>query len=700
MSDSGANKRRSGLRADVEGLRAVAVLLVISDHLFAKPSGGFVGVDVFFVISGFLITGLLVREVERTGSVSFRSFYARRVRRIAPAAFVTLLATCLAARLIYVGTRAHETLVDAMWAAGSLANWHFAAVGTDYFQQGRPPSALQHYWSLAVEEQFYFVWPLLIISVAMISRRRRRGVKPRRLPLGVVLAVLVVVSFAWSMYQSSTDPTVAYFSTMARAWELGVGALIALCSHRLARVSRSAAVVLSWVGLGAIALSALVIQPSSAFPAPWGALPVLGTAAVIVGGMSPDYPPRMAILTNPVSRYVGRISYSLYLWHWTVITLLAVLMPAAGPRYVAWVLAATMVLSVSSYHGVEDPIRRSCWLTPRRGASRSWPRARTAKLAGSFALAATTVVATTAALNDSPVSTMTVGAAHTAAPAMATKGGTGLSAHIQQALDASAWPKLSPSVDDLDNAKAPEWKQCGNVDSSSRPACVFGSKDAPKTRRILVLGDSIGISWLPGIRAAMEPSGWQVAGLTFGLCPAARLDVTAPQQDAGFTARCSAHQSWELKEAVAEHPSIVVLAAAENTLTRMPCCKAVDSAAAAWQRAEQAAVTTLAGSKAKVVILSPPPQTKSLAACATRFNAPSACVARIDDTWYRMSSADREVAHVTGARYVDTHEWFCTADGICPPFVGHTTISADGTHLTGAYSKALGPVLRTALIGS
>ena len=141
-------------RTDVEGLRAVAVLLVLGDHLFGVPAGGFVGVDVFFVVSGFLITGLLVRERQRTGRISFRAFYVRRARRLLPAAVSTLVVTTLAAWVLFVDGRFRNTVTDGLWALLFGANVNFAQQWTDYFQTDAAPSPFQHFWSLAVEEQF------------------------------------------------------------------------------------------------------------------------------------------------------------------------------------------------------------------------------------------------------------------------------------------------------------------------------------------------------------------------------------------------------------------------------------------------------------------------------------------------------------------------------------------------------------------
>src|SRR5688572_8459396 len=263
-------------RPDVEGLRAVAVLLVVASHVLGVPAGGYIGVDVFFVISGFLITGLLLREHRRTGRISLRDFYARRVRRLMPAAVLVLAATNVAAYLLLSGERAGQVVRDSLWSLGFLANVRFSAIGTDYFDDTRPASPVQHYWSLSVEEQFYLAWPCLLLVALWLARRRG--------PL-VLLLLVTTGSLAWSVVATAQDATAAYFSTPARAFELGVGALVAVWAQS-GRLPRRPAFGLAfgWLGLYGIAMSAWVLDERTAFPGAAALLPVLATALVLVGG--------------------------------------------------------------------------------------------------------------------------------------------------------------------------------------------------------------------------------------------------------------------------------------------------------------------------------------------------------------------------------------------------------------------------------
>src|SRR5690625_1620526 len=217
----------SAFRPDIEGMRAVAIGLVLIYHAgLSQLPGGFVGVDVFFVISGFLITGLLIREIERTGRISLRRFYARRAKRLLPATGVVLIATSLLTWLTISAVEWRDFGLDIVASALYVVNWQLASRSVDYLAEDVGLSPVQHFWSLAVEEQYYIVWPLLLAVLAW-SLKRRRSVNVRR-SMSVAIALLIIVSFASSIYFTSDDPARAFFITPTRLWELGIGAAVAI----------------------------------------------------------------------------------------------------------------------------------------------------------------------------------------------------------------------------------------------------------------------------------------------------------------------------------------------------------------------------------------------------------------------------------------------------------------------------------------
>ncbi|MFE3599399.1 acyltransferase family protein [Streptomyces sp. NPDC059142] len=309
-------------RLDIQGLRAVAVGLVVLSHAgVAQVSGGYIGVDVFFVISGFLITSLLLRELATTGRVSVRSFYARRALRLLPVSSLVIAVTLGGAWLFLSKARLAEYAGDALASALYAVNFRLAASGTDYLAQNGPPSPLQHFWSLAVEEQFYLVWPLLLLLTWRITRGRRRLAA---VPLGVVC----LGSFAAGVLLTDSSAPWAYFASFTRAWELGAGALLALGAGRLERLPAALAAPLTWLGLGCVTLAALSYDDTTPFPGHHALLPVAGTVLVLAGGCAPAPHGAGWLLGRRPLVWLGGLSYGWYLWHWP---LLVIVPGGAGP---------------------------------------------------------------------------------------------------------------------------------------------------------------------------------------------------------------------------------------------------------------------------------------------------------------------------------------------------------------------------------
>lgn len=316
----------------IDGLRAIAVLAVVAYHAGLPVPAGFVGVDVFFVISGYLITALLAREQDATGRIDMLAFYARRVRRILPALVVVVAATVAASAVLLPDASLARVMRSAASALGVTANIHFQNATGGYFDQDSDLMPLLHTWSLSVEEQFYFIWPLLLV---LIVRRRW------------LLVVLAALSLGLAQWGLQVDPEAAFFQMPARFWELAVGGLIALAPQRPLRGVAT---------VGLVTLAIAIAYPMPAFPGA-GALPAVLGAGLVVHAVHSGRSVR-ALELAPV-RFVGLISYSLYLWHWPLLSLYrATHLEAPGVAVSLVLCAAAGVLAWLSYRFIETPARR------------------------------------------------------------------------------------------------------------------------------------------------------------------------------------------------------------------------------------------------------------------------------------------------------------------------------------------------------
>ena len=365
-TEAGLVRRDRQFRPDIAGMRALAVALVVLYHAgLSAVSGGFVGVDVFFVISGFVITGVLLRERDKTGGTSLLAFYARRARRILPAATVVIIVTILISYRWLGFIAGDQVSADAKTAALFFANFHFISLSTNYFTATLPPSPLQHFWSLAVEEQFYFVYPAIFLGAAVVWKRF-----PLARKLAVVLLAVIVASFVLSVVQTSTNANAAYFSPFTRAWELALGALVAIGARPLSKIPSALAGILTWVGMACVLVAAFGYSGATTYPGAAVALPVLGAAAMIAGGTAAPALGVEALLRWAPFQWLGAISYSLYLWHWPV--LIVAKEHASQPLSLAHNLVLVLVavaLSVASYLLIENPVRNARWLSRRNLAS-------------------------------------------------------------------------------------------------------------------------------------------------------------------------------------------------------------------------------------------------------------------------------------------------------------------------------------------
>lgn len=697
-SKSTAEKKKQALRPDIQGLRAFAVVAVVLDHLLGWPTGGFVGVDVFFVLSGFLITGLLLREYERTGTISFTGFYKRRVKRILPASMLVLAVSSVAAYLVFNFARFTTTLWDAVWSALFASNWRFAIAGTDYFQADGPVSPIQHYWSLAVEEQFYFVWPLVMLVAIGSARKWPGGKISPRAAAGLAIVAVSVLSFAWAVWETQNNNGVAYFSTMSRAWELGLGAMLAVFAPVFSRIPAMLRPVLAWAGLAGMIIAVFVTTAGPLFPAPGALLTVVATCVVVASGTGAAEHKFLAPLTNRVAQYIGNISFSLYLWHFPVIIIGSQLLDEVD-LFGQLVLAGVFVaLAVYSYHLVEDPIRKSSWLDDKAGRrEREFHFSTGHKLTALSALALLTAAVVIPVLipkAEVPVATrvqVPVQPAKEAVPKFAPKLAA-LQSQLAAALRADAWPELSPSIDSvIAGGQVPvDVMPCGMEAKLVKPeTCTWGDPAAKKTA--VILGDSISLTYVNTLREAVgDRNGWSVRSYgTFACAFADERSLGISTSDA-----CEARNADAVKVINELRPDVVFLA--HHYLDRKPEGSTIAITGEQWQSALKSKIDELLPAAGKVVLLSPPPADKDIKSCFTRTSLPLDCMSRKPERWYLINKSEQALAKTVGAVHVDTSNWFCV-DDMCPSFAGNVPVKMDWAHMSPAYQAELGEVAREQL---
>jgi len=684
VSAAPAGSPMKGNRLDVQGLRALAVIIVITNHLLGYPAGGFIGVDVFFVISGYLITGLLLREHARAGRISIRGFYARRARRILPASAVVLAATVMASAMVLVASRASTAVIDAFWAAIFLGNWRMAATGTDYFQLGLPPSPVQHFWSLSVEEQFYFVWPILLIGVLAIAASRRLTTGGTRSLVAVVLAAIVGLSFVWALVETVSNPTLAYFSTFSRVWELGIGALAAtVVMRRFTELPAPVRAAASWIGIAGIVASALLVREDVGFPAPGALLAVLATALVLVAGSgapSATYDQALFPLTNRVARYLGDISYSLYLWHFPVIVLLLSVFPAGSRKYYVGAAGLVLLLSVLTFHFVEQPVRRSNWLSRYTSTeSRRHPLRRRRKAVFASIIAASAVVILVA--GTTVVAARSTAEPDAAAPISACSGAAAVG-NAEECADEPAASALIPSLDGYEDDTGISFS-CYRGESADLRTCSYG-QPTDTSLRVALVGDSHAASLLPAIEPLLGQQDWTLDtfvgfGCQWKINPGSDCGAVMDQIQDRLTDP--------------DEPYDIII----TTAARWSNGDDVDAATALF--ADTWGEATANGTRVMAVADNPSVSEGALQ-CITRVGfepGVTDCSTPRTEALAVTDPLPLAAAAVDGAVSIDLTDIYCAAES-CPAVIGGVIVYRDTSgHLTATFSTTVGPFLMDAI---
>lgn len=681
----------SGIRPEIQGLRAVAVLLVVAFHLYPnRVPGGYVGVDVFFVISGFLITSHINRELVSTGTVRLRRFWARRIRRLLPASLLVLAVSGVAVVAFLPATLWAQSARQIGASALYVQNWALASDAVDYMAADNVPTVAQHYWSLSVEEQFYLVWPVLILGLALVHRRTGAAVRHRRTYVVGGLAVLAGASLAYSVVATYRDQSQAYFVTPTRVWEFAAGAMLALLAATSWRPAWWRG-PLAWAGVLAIVAAGLLFDGATLFPGWVALLPVLGTVAVILAGGTPGWATPAPWLSLRPMTFIGDVSYSVYLWHWPLIIVLPYI-TGVDLRTVdkVAIAVATVVLAWLSKTLVEDPGRTRPLLAAAPWRSFAFAGAGMAVVVGGMVALQVEVdrraeesVARLAALEASGC--VGPGALDPAADCGEPQG----SADLIPAPEVVAQQNVDVAYPGC---------QAG-IEGSGITECSLGTPPEVAERTVAVVGDSHVTHWFPAFDELGQELDWNVLTFTKSSCPFTVAERTLEnEQTDEAVLGCRAWGDAVRDRILGSDVSYVFTASYSTAYEwRAPDGVALadpgpDGFAGMWSQ--------LTAEGLEVFPIADVPRTQG-------DNVPNCLAANLDD---RMACSVPRAEALPGSvlveaadridddrvHLIDLTDQFCDAE-MCYPVVGDMIVYRDYSHISVDYARALVPYLAAQL---
>ena len=725
----------SGFRSDIAGLRGAAVMVVTLCH-FGIPgfSGGFIGPDIFFVLSGYLITGILYREYtkknngssRRAKRISFKNFYLRRSRRILPASIAVILAVNIYARFALTPGEVAQITADSKWTLLFGANINFMRQATDYFAQSLSVSPLQHYWSLSVEEQFYFVWPILLLWAASFKKLKFRGTRfslEKRLIFAFTLVSLVSVS--WMLYEFSTNPTASYFSTFSRTWELAFGGLLSMIgATQVSAKFGSALPIIRGIALFSLFGSLAIVSPTN-----FGytlVIPTIATGVLLVSAsstLSQDFVYRLLSFRGLTA--IGTISYSVYLWHWPI----AVIGRQRGYFHTFWQnligVGLALVFGMAGYYLIERPFLRINWskivsISKSRRRKKK-PQAKFSRLQQSTpvtgaGVAVITLLLAAAFYVQNPSSSGGSGVwvppasaqlfaptISNAAQANAGEGNPASLASVETAdakwqekvragLDTKQLPSdLSPKfADSMKLAQMGGWTPC--VGKRKDPAtisdvCESVPAQSENVKTAILLGDShMRIFW-ETIYSSLDLNKWHIILLGMPSCPVPKLKVIRVSQ---YNKDCDLHRELTFKYVEKVKPDLVFMSDVRefNTTT------------GAFNAAYDAVLSRLSKPAKNLVLFETSPATAQLLTCVKGEKDLSGCPPKryVVDV---LRQAQRSLAGKYGIGYWAPSDALCATSGqdlMCPPVIDKMAVSGDGGHVLPSVSKELAPSLMKVLI--
>ncbi|MCW2132108.1 Peptidoglycan/LPS O-acetylase OafA/YrhL, contains acyltransferase and SGNH-hydrolase domains [Arthrobacter sp. VKM Ac-2550] len=681
---------------EIQALRALAVLMVVAYHLEPRwLPGGFVGVDVFFVISGFLITGHMLREVAKTGTISLRHFWAARIRRILPAALLTVVVVLVVTLMIAPMTQWPQIGIQALASTFYVQNWALASNSVDYLAATESATALQHFWSLAVEEQFYVFWPLLVLLAAYLVRKanarlhtggqlRRAGYSVTRCA-GLLFALVTAASLVFGIWYTAGGSPAAYFITPTRIWELGLGGLLALTLTYTDRLPHLRS-LLAAAGLASILAAAFLLDGATPFPGTAALLPVLGTMAIIAAGRTGGELSLHRLVDLTPVQWTGNISYSLYLWHWPLIVFYKTLAEKEpGPVPSLLLLAASFGLAALSYYYVETPVRRFGWLN-----AQAW------RPLGAGAVA-TALVGTLAFVPGNQQERILAERAVQASALLAAPpedfGAEAMSPAADRAFAAESDVIVpDPSLAREDNFDVGD---CASLASDpDTKECEFGDEDAEKT--VALVGDSHAAQWLAALEPVAGKQDWRLVTYLHNSCPFT-TEMRVAERDEDL--QCTEPNRETLDRIIDRGDVDAVVTSYYANVNFVDSGTGHRPGAAGF--AENWNALADAGIEVYPLMDTPRPREGALAPdCVSQsYDEPQEC-GQPRSEGFDGQDLTREAAELAPrARVLDLSDAFCGVDA-CPAVIGNVLLYADKNHITRTYMNTLAPRLEEELLAA
>jgi len=675
----GATPARTGVRPEIQALRTVAVLSVVIYHLWPERlTGGFVGVDIFFAISGFLITAHLIREVDRTGRVRLAQFWARRARRLLPASLLVLVASALMVWAFIPQTYWQQFFTEIRAAALYVENWQLAGDAVDYLAADNIASPVQHFWSLSTEEQFYLVWPVLVLVAVLLSGKLASPAR-RRVFIGSALGVVAIASLVFSILWTNSNAASAYFITPTRAWEFAAGGLLGVFSLQVVR-SESVRTVVSWLGWATILVSVLVYSVALPFPGYIAAIPVLGTLAVIWAGSPTTRWSATWLASRAPVQFLGDISYSLYLWHWPLI----IVMPFILGHDIGWrtkiaIFSVALLLAWLTKLFVEDPVRSKGFFAARGPA---------VTFAGMIAAVAIVVAGTTGgyAYVQQQVDATAAEAKEIANGDVSCFGAAGFDTScVDPRLDGVLVPEPVPLED---RSKAFIDGCVGNDQVSDLIPCTYGSTE-PDAKVVALVGDSHAAMWLPALEQIATTKNWRIELFVKNGCAYTAAKLEKDNQRYGVCETWKGH----VDVALAELPDLAIMFTSyRSNILKESEKKVASGFEKKWQPIVDRGV--------KVYAIADIPQMLADGVLCVATNQESgdysSCDVPRDEAFADVVDAQKRAADAVGAGYISLNPYLCDAD-TCFMVIGHVMVYYDRFHVTATYARTVGPYLQKAI---